>query len=89
MKYIKIFESFQSEPKFYRFTKEDFLEGQEEAIYTPKKRTLWGYTSYNDMLIELGFPDRERCIHFMDNRFSADHYNRSKAYMASGSMRLK
>jgi hypothetical protein len=68
MKYIKIFESFQSEPKFYRFTKEDFLEGQEEAIYTPKKRTLWGYRGYNDMLIELGFPDREKCIHFMDNR---------------------
>lgn len=68
MRYIKLFEAFQSEVKFYRFNREDLLNGQEEGIYTPNKRIIWGDQSYNQMLVNLGFPDREKCIHFMDNK---------------------
>ena len=67
IKSFKLFEAFQSEVKFYRFNREDLLNGEEESIYTPNERILWGDRSYNKKLIDLGFPDREKCIHFMDN----------------------
>lgn len=79
MKYIKLFEAFVNEVKFYRFSKEDFLNGEEEAIYTPKKRVLWGYKSYNELLISLGFPDREKCVHFMDDSSFNGFFNSHKS----------
>ena len=66
MKYIKLFEAFQDAVKFYRFNREDILGGEEEGVYVPKKRTLWGFKEYNELLIGFGFPDREECVHFMD-----------------------
>ncbi len=66
MKYLKLFEAFVSDVKFYRFSKEDFLDGQDESTYQPKSRQTWGYPQFNEYLVNLGFPDRTKCIHFMD-----------------------
>lgn len=68
MRYLKLFESFINTVKFYRFSKEDFLNGESEATYYPKSRNTWGSTDFNKYLVELGFPDRENCIHFMDEK---------------------
>ena len=66
MKYLKsykIFESWIDEPKFFRFSKEEMVEGE----FIPGKRTMWGSDDFNNCLMKLGFPDKKQCIHFMDS----------------------
>lgn len=66
MKYLKsykIFESWIDEPKFFRFSRVEMIEGE----FTPSKRTMWGSDEFNDCLVKLGFPDKKRCVHFMDS----------------------
>jgi hypothetical protein len=67
MKYIKLFESFISEPIFFRFSHIDLLNGESEKIYHPKERVMWGTEEVNSSLIRSGFPDKKRCVHFMDS----------------------
>jgi hypothetical protein len=67
MKYLKLFESFFYEPIFYRFSHVDILNGKDELIYQPKQRRMIGPKDTNDSLIKLGFPDKRKCIHFMDS----------------------
>ena len=63
MKYLKFFEAFVEEPKFYRFSDEDLSEGDYKRVSEREIRDpLW-----NDALIRAGFPDRKDCVHFMDS----------------------
>ena len=66
MKYIKMFEEFSQSPKFFRFSQEDLLGGNKQAEITPKEKPLWGSEEFNQALLNLGFPDKRRCIDFMD-----------------------
>lgn len=68
MKYLKLFEAFSEEPRFFRFSHVDLLNGESEIELKPKKRTMVGPDEFNDVLLELGFPDKRKCIHFMDER---------------------
>ena len=68
MKYIKLFEAFSEEPKFFRFSHIDLLNGESEIEFTPKQRNMIGPDEFNDVLLELGFPDKKKCVHFMDER---------------------
>lgn len=67
MKYLKLFESFSSYPIFYRFSHVDILNGKDELIYHPKERNMIGDKDINDSLVNVGFPDKTKCIHFMDS----------------------
>ena len=67
MKYLRLFESFFSDSIFYRFSHVDILNGKNELIYEPKERMMIGAKDINDSLIEVGFPNKEKCIHFMDS----------------------
>jgi hypothetical protein len=67
MKYIKLFEAFSSEPSFYRFNHVDVLNGKDEIIYNPKERKMVGPEDVNHSLVQSGFPDKNKCIHFMDS----------------------
>lgn len=67
MKYLKLFEAFTSEVKFYRFNKFDLLGDVEEMKLTPKQRKMVGPENINNELIRNGFPDKHKCIHFMDS----------------------
>ena len=74
MKYLKLFEKFIDEPKFYRFNKFDLLGDNYELQYTPKNRIMIGPENVNKVLVNRGFPDKQRCIHFMDSlAFSTDY----------------
>lgn len=84
MRYIKLFEAFSEEPKFFRFSHIDLLNGESEIEFTPKQRKMVGPDEFNDILLELGFPDKKKCIHFMDERafdpsysglYGKNHYN--------------
>jgi len=66
MKYLKLFEVFNSEVKFYRFNKFDILSDVEEMKLTPKQRKMVGPENVNDILVKNGFPDKQQCVHFMD-----------------------
>ena len=69
MKYLKsykIFEAYVDEPSFTRFSRIDYLNGQEEVEFQPSKRTMIGPEEFNDVLVKLGFPDKRNCVHFMD-----------------------
>lgn len=68
MRYIKLFETFSEEPKFFRFSHIDLLNGESEIEFTPKQRKMIGPDLFNDILLELGFPDKKKCVHFMDER---------------------
>jgi len=68
MKYLKLFEAFSEEPKFFRFSHIDLLNGESEIEFTPKQRNMIGPDEFNDVLLELGFPDKKKCVHFMDER---------------------
>ena len=67
MIYIKLFEAFIQEPVFYRFSHVDLLKGESELIYQPKSRMMIGPDIFNSCLVEAGFPDKKRCIHFMNS----------------------
>jgi hypothetical protein len=74
MKYLKLFEKFIEEPKFYRFNKFDLLGSEESLQLTPKYRKMVGPENINDVLVENEFPDKHKCIHFMDSlAFSPDY----------------
>ena len=74
MKYLKLFEKFIEEPKFYRFNKFDLLGSEENLKLTPKYRKMVGPENINDVLVENEFPDKHKCIHFMDSlAFSPDY----------------
>jgi len=74
MKYIKLFESFISEPVFFRFSHIDLLKGESEKIYQPKEREMIGPEVVNSSLVREGFPDKKRCVHFMDSlAFNPDY----------------
>jgi len=74
MKYLKLFEKFIEEPKFYRFNKFDLLGSEESLKLTPKYRKMVGPENINDVLVENEFPDKHKCIHFMDSlAFSPDY----------------
>ncbi len=51
MKYLKLFEKFIEEPKFYRFNKFDLLGYEENLKLTPKYRKMVGPENINDVLV--------------------------------------
>jgi hypothetical protein len=67
MKYLKLFEAFISKPIFYRFNHSDLLNDKDELIYQPKERRMIGPDDINNCLLKANFPDKSRCIHFMDS----------------------
>jgi len=74
MKYIKLFEKFIEEPKFYRFNKFDLLGDNKLMQFTPKIRKMVGPENVNRVLVKNRFPDKHRCIHFMDSlAFNPDY----------------
>lgn len=66
MKYLKLFESWVENPKFYRRSHVDLLDGLEEGVFKPKERKQIGPEAINNELVSRGFPDKSRCVHFMD-----------------------
>lgn len=68
MKYLKLFEKFIDEPKFYRFNQTDLL-GQEDSMQlSARQRTMVGPENVNSVLVKNRFPDKKNCIHFMDEK---------------------
>jgi hypothetical protein len=68
MKYLKkykLFEAWVENPKFYRKSHEDVLDGLEEGVFKPKERRQIGSESINNDLVSRGFPDKSSCVHFM------------------------
>ncbi len=66
MKYLKLFEAFVEEPKFFRFSHHDMLNGQSQGEVTPSERVrMIGPDEINSDLVNKGFPDKKKCIHFM------------------------
>ena len=63
LKSYKLFEAWIEDIKFFRFSKEEMIEGE----FIPGERTMWGLDDFNDCLIKFGFPDKKQCIHFMDS----------------------
>jgi hypothetical protein len=73
MKYLKLFEKFIEEPKFFRFNKFDLLGTSDSLKLTPKSRSMVGPENVNKTLVKNRFPDKHKCIHFMDSlAFSPD-----------------
>jgi len=66
MKYLKLFEKFIDEPKFYRFNQTDILGQEDSMILTPRERNMVGPKKVNSVLVKNRFPDKRGCIHFMD-----------------------
>jgi len=66
MKYLKTFESYREEPKFFRFSHIDLLGDKDQSEFTPIERRMVGPDEYNDILVSLGFPNKKNCVHFMD-----------------------
>jgi hypothetical protein len=74
IKTFKLFEAYLESPQFYRFSHQDIIGDNTEIEWSRSKdRVLTGQNIWNDSLISAGFPDRLRCVHFMDERaFSPD-----------------
>jgi len=70
LKSYKIFEMWVDEPKFYRFSHVELPIGELE----PVKRKMWGPEQFNQSLVKLGFPDKNKCIHFMDSLAFSPEY---------------
>ena len=68
IKTFKLFEAYLEAPKFYRFSHDDILGDKTQIEYTKKGRELTGQKIWNDVLVSNGFPDRLKCVHFMDER---------------------
>jgi hypothetical protein len=68
MKYLKLFENFIDEPSFYRFNKTDILGQEDSMTIFPRERLMVGPENVNDVLVKNGFPDKKKCIHFMDEK---------------------
>ena len=58
MKYLKTFESYREEPKFFRFSHIDLLGDKDQSEFTPIERRMVGPDEYNDILVSLGFPNK-------------------------------
>ena len=70
LKSYKLFEAWIEDIKFFRFSKEEMIEGE----FIPGERTMWGLDDFNDCLIKFGFPDKKQCIHFIDSiAFNTDY----------------
>lgn len=68
MKYLKsykLFESLVEDITFIRMSHTDMLDGREEGWYEPSQRRMIGSQVANNSLVKYGFPDKERCVHFM------------------------
>lgn len=76
MRYLKLFETWVETPKFYRFSKHDMLSGDIESEYKPIDRIMVGSIHINDALVSKGFPDKKRCVHFMDE-ISFEKFNKT------------
>ena len=70
LKSYKIFEMWVDNPKFYRFSHVELPIGELE----PVKRKMWGPEQFNQSLVKLGFPDKNKCIHFMDSLAFSPEY---------------
>ena len=69
MKYLKtykLFEAYVDNPVFIRFSHVDLLNGESEIEFTPSERRMIGPQLFNDILVDMGFPDKSKCVHFMD-----------------------
>ena len=67
MKWLKTYESFVENPKFFRFSQTDILQGKESMEILPKENEyMIGDPKFIEVLLDLGFPDLRKCIHFMD-----------------------
>ena len=68
MKYLKtykLFEALVEDVTFIRMSHVDMLDGKEEGWYSPTNRRMIGPDSFNDCLVKAGFPDKQKCVHFM------------------------
>jgi hypothetical protein len=68
MKYLKtykLFEALVEDVAFIRMSHVDMLDGKEEGWYSPGNRRMIGPDSFNDCLVKAGFPDKQKCVHFM------------------------
>jgi len=78
LKSYKLFEAFLNEPKFFRFSREEMPLGE----WTPSKRTMWGPDNFNQCLVKWGFPDKSKCVHFMDSvAFNPDYKGTYGSYI--------
>ena len=67
MRYIKLFEKFVNDVKFYRFNHNDLLGEESEKELTPSMRSVIGSDEFNEALVIVGFPDKKKCVHFLDS----------------------
>lgn len=66
MKYIKLFENWNSEI-FYRMTQRPEGDGAEEFEITQSyKEHFWGSSIVNEFLTEKGYPNQRKSVNFMD-----------------------
>jgi hypothetical protein len=83
MKYLKsykLFEAYVDNPIFTRFSHVDLLNGEEEVEFTPSERRMVGPELFNDILVDMGFPDKNRCVHFMDEVSYGDNPHLTSLY---------
>lgn len=76
MRYIKLFEKFVNDVKFYRFNHNELLGEESEKELTPSLRNMIGTDEFNEALVKVGFPNKKKCIHFLDsNAFDPSYKN--------------
>jgi hypothetical protein len=83
MKYLKtykLFEAYVDNPIFTRFSHVDLLNGESEIEFTPSERRMIGPELFNDILVDMGFPDKNRCVHFMDEVSYGDNPHLTSLY---------
>jgi hypothetical protein len=83
MKYLKsykLFEAYVDNPIFIRFSHVDLLNGESEVEFTPTERRMVGPELFNDILVDMGFPDKNRCVHFMDEVSYGDNPHLTSLY---------
>ena len=79
MKYLKtykLFEAYVDTPLFTRFSHIDLLNGEDEVEFTPSERRMIGPQLFNDILVNIGFPDKGKCVHFTGFRYHLDNRKR-------------
>jgi hypothetical protein len=83
MKYLKtykLFEAYVDSPLFTRFSHIDLLNGEDEVEFTPSERRMIGPQLFNDILVNIGFPDKGKCVHFMDEVSYSNNPNLTSLY---------
>lgn len=63
MRYIKTYESYVENPNFFRFSKTEISSPE---IFPIEVKHMPGELKYIQILLDFGFPDLRKCIHFMD-----------------------